>query len=120
MAKESKLLQELGPKKYYKKVEDANKFYDKYKAGKRDPKTGEVFRDISYSNPNKQTNLGRPLGCIECLSCNEPLNVKTSTVSIICGRCRCMHRIEHNREDNTFTVEAVNLNKGTDNEPTES
>lgn len=109
--KESPAMQEMGPKRYRKMVEDNSRAYDKYKAGKRDPKTGEIFRNISTTDPNKKTSFGQSAGYAECSSCEEPFAVKTSTVVVICGKCGKAHTINHNRDTKEFTVEPIETTK---------
>lgn len=95
--RESPLCQELGPKKFTEKVEKANKFYDNYKAGKRDPKTGEFYYHIHGKNPLLKTKLGRNDGCISCGGCEIGLGVTTSTAIVICTRCGTYHEIKRDR-----------------------
>lgn len=104
--KEPPLMQEIGPKKYYEKIDAAHKFYDKYKAGRRDPKTGEYYHHISFSDPNaKRTVTGQSLCQIECHDCGNPLSVRTSTVCITCG-CGCYHSFDYNRDTGELKVES--------------
>lgn len=84
---ESPKMQEMGPKRYRKMIEDNHKFYDKYKAGKTDPVTGVYYHDISFRNPNKRTNTGPVVGEVPCFYCDNPISIKRSTVSVICGNC---------------------------------
>lgn len=112
--KESPKLQELGPKKYYQKLEKMNKFYDQHMAGKRDPKTGIFYNKIDYSNPDKSKNLGgRPLVSFECLSgCGSVISINTTTVCIICDRCKTLHSIHFDRLNSEYVkIEASSIDK---------
>ena len=104
MTRESKGLQELGPKKYFDKIKKANDFYDKYKAGKRDPKTGEYYHHIDFSDPNKKNYLGKSAGAVECVHCGDWFEVSTSTAAVICSNCRKLNYIKYNRDDNSIEV----------------
>lgn len=99
---ESALKQELGPKKYYQKIEKANKEYDLYKAGKRDPKTGVFYHDINFSKPGAK-KLGASLGSIEC-DCGNALSISVTTVMVQCSLCKSCYSIKFNRDDNTLEV----------------
>lgn len=94
MSKEPKLLQELGPKKYRQKMESTNKFYDNHMAGKRNPKTGELYHHISFTDPNKRTNTGKAVGEVECAGCGYVFSVKRSSVMIICSHCKQLNKIK--------------------------
>ena len=86
--RESPLMQEMGPKKYKKMVEKSDKFYDKYKAGRRDPKTGEFYYHIGVKPPRDKeikTNY-LDLGKIPCPKCGSMVEVS----NISCGKiCFC-------------------------------
>jgi hypothetical protein len=90
--KEPPLMQQLGRKKYKEQVEKCNKFYDDHMAGKRNPKTGDYYYPISYSDPSKPKfgNLrARPeetLGYITCRNknCNQPVRVSGVSRGITC------------------------------------
>ncbi len=91
--KESPLCQEIGPKKYKERIEKSNKFYDEFKAGKKDPKTGQFYYHIHGKNPLLKTKLGVNDGCVECGKCKYPLGITTSTSCIICSQCNTLHSI---------------------------
>lgn len=101
---ESKMCQEMGPKKFYEKVEKANKFYDDHKAGKRDPKTGHYYNHINWTDPRKKTKLGSSLCTIECLKCGSHLPINTTTVIIICSQCKHMHKVSYSRLTEELSV----------------
>lgn len=88
---DSPLKQELGSKKYQEKVDAANKFYDTYKAGKRDPKTGVYYNQISFTDPRKsKVGSGTSLGCFQCPTenCSGSIIVKRTTVYSTCLSCK--------------------------------
>ena len=92
--KENSLHQELGTKKYREKVEAANKFYDKYKAGKTDPKTGEYYNPISFSNPNaRKFKLGLSIGEVQCINeqCDYVFSIRRTTRAVICPVCKTLN-----------------------------
>lgn len=97
------LMQEIGPVKYKKMVEDNSRSYDKYKAGKRDPKTGEFYHHIGFDKP-KKTSCGQDLGYIDCPHCDNYFNVKTSTVGIICSKCGKFVSFEYNKETKEMRI----------------
>lgn len=88
--KESALKQDLGPKKYQEKVDKANAFYDKYKAGKTDPKTGEYYHPISFTDPTKSKISTKSVGYFPCpnMECDNGISVKRSTVGVQCFGCK--------------------------------
>ena len=91
MVKESPALQELGPKKYRERMEKANKDYDKYKAGKKNPKTGEFYHHIDLNDPRipkhyGNSSLSETLGYTPCEHCGE----KISVGAISSGKC-CLY-----------------------------
>lgn len=92
--KESPKQQELGPKRYKEMVERENKFYDNYKAGKRDPKTGQYYNPISFSDPRlSKVKTGGSIACVPCVTegCENWLDVKRTTRAIICRSCKKMN-----------------------------
>lgn len=92
--KEPPLMQELGRKKYFEKVEKANKHYDNYKAGKRDPKTGEYYNPISFTNPTKQKFSGvLAIGSIVCEKCLAEYPINRRTFCIICSNCKNLIKV---------------------------
>ena len=109
--KEPPMMQQLGPKKYYEKVDKAAKFYDQHKAGKRDPKTGEFYHNISFTAPKAPTKVGQTLGEIECNGCKRPLTIRTSTICVSCSNCACFHRIKYNRDSGEIAIEATPAKK---------
>lgn len=90
--KEPPLMQEIGPKKYYEKVRKANSEYDKYKAGKINPKTGEYYHRLG-ATPKESNISGSLLGYVECITenCDNYFAVKRNTASIICKKCNCLN-----------------------------
>jgi hypothetical protein len=104
MVKESKGIQELGPKKYYEKIKKENDFYDKYKAGKRDPKTGEYYHKIDFKDPRKKNYLGKTAGAVACVYCDNWFEVSTSTTAVICSNCRKLNFIKYNRDEDSIEV----------------
>jgi hypothetical protein len=93
MAKESPKMQELGPKKYYEKLEKINKHYDDHMAGKRDPKTGELYHPISYTDPSKPKYAFSAKGAsiyVPCKTdgCDNVMGLKRTTRTIICSKCK--------------------------------
>lgn len=102
--KESPKIQEMGLKKYKQMIEKENKFYDQYKAGRKDPKTGQYYYNISTKNPLAKTKLGRDAGCIECLNCGYTLSISTATVIIICSQCKSYHIISRDKHTNDIEV----------------
>lgn len=101
---ESPLKQELGPKKYYERVDKANRDYDKYKAGKTDPKTGVFYRPISFTNPNKGAVHGSNLGCYPCPKCSAALGLKSSTLIIQCRTCHTGIKVKFSRDDDSVEL----------------
>jgi hypothetical protein len=93
MAKESPLRAELGDKKYNEKVEKVNKFYDRYKAGKRDPKTGEYYHHISATDPSKpkysfsNSCLSVTIGHVKCQKCKAKMSVGSNSLGKFCLYC---------------------------------
>lgn len=108
MIKESINAQELGPKKYRDKIEKSNKFYDKYKAGKRDPKTGEFYHNIDFKNPCLKRNLGATAGTVKCFNCDNFFDITTNTKVVICSRCKKLNYVVFNRDDDTIEVSSSN------------
>lgn len=87
--KECALMQELGPKKFYDKVDKANAFYDKYKAGKVDPKTGIKNKEISFTDPRKSKLPSSPtLTCFPCPHCLAHKEVTRRMAGVICSECK--------------------------------
>lgn len=110
MGKESPLCQEIGPKKFRERVEKADKEYDK-KVGKTI--NGIFHHGVSYSDPNKKTQLGRYCGEVECMSgCGKSLSITTSTCVIICSFCKTYHSIQ--KTEDGFEIEAPYLKKESD------
>lgn len=109
--KESPRFQELGPKKYYSELEKQNKFYDKYKAGKKDPKTGEFYHKIDFENPGK-SKLGHSkfIADFKCLNCDTYLTVRRNTAGIICPSCKKFHSVTVNRITEEVLVDGKELN----------
>lgn len=96
------LRDEVSPKKYKQLVEKENKRYDKYMAGKRDPKTGVYYNHIHYSDPRlpkykfSKNSLSETIGYIKCSECGEDLSVGENSM----GKC-CLYCGEYNE----FSVE---------------
>jgi len=107
--KESPKMQEMGPKKYKAMQEKSFKFYDEHKVGKRDPKTGEVFRSINFSNPNKPKQ--KSLTSFECFGCGEGLSITRSTIRTSCGRCQTSHKVEVDKLTDEVTINGVKLDE---------
>jgi hypothetical protein len=84
--RESPLMQEMGPKKYNRMVEKSDKFYDKYKAGRRDPKTGDFYYHIGVKPPRtsdiKSNYEG--LGVIACPKCGKSIEVSNNSNGKVC------------------------------------
>lgn len=91
--KEPPLLQEIGPKKYKEKIHKASEFYDKYKAGKTDPKTGEYYRH--FNQKPTDTLSSSTLGYLECINdnCNNYFKITRNTSIIICSKCNTLNSI---------------------------
>lgn len=90
MAKESIKEQELGPKKYKKKVEEMNRQYDKYKAGTRDSKTGEYYYHIGVKPPRNSNGIKIEfidLGYIKCEFCGSNILVSQHSKGKCCLQC---------------------------------
>ena len=92
MVKESPALQELGPKKYRERMEKANKEYDKYKAGKRDPKTGDYYHHVDFKDPRIPKNYGNSaltevLGYTPCGHCGNEISVGALSNGKCCLYC---------------------------------
>ena len=110
MARESKLLQELGPKKYNKMVEESNKNYDKYRAGKVDPKTGIRNKEISFTDPRKSKIDSPSLCSIEC-ECGRCLNLTRHTVTVTCGMCKKYHAVKYDWSTKELFINGESLGK---------
>lgn len=93
MVKESPKCQEMGPKKYGEYIRKQNAFYDKYKAGKKDPKTGEYYHHISGKDPSKpsitysNSGVSTTIGYVKCKECEADLWVGSNSVGRICLYC---------------------------------
>ena len=91
--KDTPLRAEMGDKKYNSMIERQNKFYDKYKAGKRDPKTGEYYYHISGTDPSNPKRvfsskcLSEELGRVKCTGCETMLSVTSSSRVKVCLFC---------------------------------
>jgi hypothetical protein len=87
--RESPLMQELGPKKFYQKVDRENAFYDKYKAGKIDPKTGIKNKEIFFEDPRKsKISSGSTINSFPCPYCLTPKEVTRRLAGVICSECK--------------------------------
>lgn len=103
--RESPLKQQIGPKKYQQIVEKNAKFYDNYKAGKTDPKTGEFYHHISGNDPNKIKKLGgNSYGSIQCISCDNYFSITRATACIICNHCKKLNKITIDKETGEIFV----------------
>lgn len=109
--KESQKFQEMGPKKYKAELERQNKLYDKYKAGTRDPKTGDYYYHIGVKPPRKG-KTGRDLGSIECPICSNCLSIQTSTVAIICSNCSTYISFNYDKEKEEISIREVKPRNG--------
>lgn len=106
--RESRRLQELGPKKYYSEVERHNKFYDNHMAGKTNPKTGDYYHAINFKDPNKKKGLGsRYFTTVPCEQCGTPLSLTTKTAAIICASCNKFHSVTINQEHSIVLVNDI-------------
>jgi hypothetical protein len=105
--KESPLMQDLGPKKYQTMLEKNSSFYDKYKAGKRDPKTGEFYHHIGLDKPKGRTKTGKDMGDIECPKCGRLLNIRSSTIAISCSQCRTNIVLEYDKELEEMRIKEI-------------
>lgn len=110
---EAALKQELGPKKYQDKVDKANAFYDKYKAGKRDPKTGVYYHPISFTDPRKsKIGSGSSVGCFACPNpnCDHGISVKRTTAGVLCAGCKQFISVSVDKltDEVTLTLKEVN------------
>lgn len=110
-------MQELGPKKYRKLQEESFKNYDKYKAGKTDPKTGVYYNTIDFGNPASKKNSAMNMaGCLisdfRCPSegCDNWLTVRRNTAGICCSKCNKYHSIKVDKETEEFTVNGIKIN----------
>jgi len=101
--KESPLMQELGPRKYNKLIQDNSTQYDKFKAGKRDPKTGEYFRHIGFDKP-KDSKFGQDLGFLDCPYCDNYFQVRSSTAGIICSKCKKFIALDYNKDTKEINI----------------
>jgi hypothetical protein len=92
--REPKLLQEIGPKKYKEKIRKASEFYDKYKAGKTDPKTGEYYNHFT-SKPSGSKISSVSIGQLKCSTegCNNFFSIKRTTCMVICSKCNKLNSI---------------------------
>lgn len=90
--REPKLLQEIGPKKYKEKVRKSSEFYDKYKAGKTDPKTGEYYHHLGPVVKPKVLG-GATIGYVKCVndSCDNYFAINRSTACAICSKCNTLN-----------------------------
>jgi len=83
-------MQDMGPKKYREMVQKENSFYDKHKAGKKDPKTGQYYHHISTTDPRlAKSTSGTLCGYLECKTenCNEYYRVSSNSAGYICNKC---------------------------------
>lgn len=89
--KESPLKQTIGPKKYEERVRKAWDFYDKYKAGKTDPKTGIYYNHIDFTGKNQpkiiNSTVPTPeIGHLTC-SCGARIPINKHIMSYSCLGC---------------------------------
>jgi hypothetical protein len=90
---ETRLRAEMGDKKYKAMVEKSNKDYDKYKAGKRNPKTGEYYYHLDSRDPNKplysfsSSCVSEFIAEVKCKGCDEMIPVSENTSRKICLYC---------------------------------
>jgi len=92
-AKDTPLRAEMGDKKYFKMIEKQNQHYDKYKAGRRDPKTGMYYHEISGTDPNKSivstsaSCVSHTIGEVPCIKCGELITVGSNSARKCCLYC---------------------------------
>lgn len=72
------------------KIHKANKFYDKYMAGKWNRKEGEYNFDLSKSKKKKTTDV---LSSISCKHCGISVIVHSNTHSFICSKCSSFNSV---------------------------
>lgn len=113
MAKESPKAQEMGPKKYKKMVEDSHKFYDKYKAGRTDPKTGVYYNEISLTKPKSKSVSGCIIKEFQCFSkdCGNYMTVRRNTAGICCSKCNKYHSVNVDKLTEEVKVNGVKINE---------
>jgi len=72
------------------KIHKANKFYDKYMAGKWNPEEGEY-----NFNLNKQENKssGGSFNYLFCKNCGSEIRGKNNTSSFICSKCNSFNSV---------------------------
>lgn len=95
--------QEMGPRRYRDMIERTNREYDTYKKGKRNPKTGEYYYDISFNKPRKY-NFGQSLGFIDCPFCDNYFEVRTSTRGIICSKCNKFISLDYDKNTKELII----------------
>lgn len=105
--KESPLKQELGPRKYNQMLENNSKFYDRHKAGRRDPKTGTYYHEISFEKP-RVSKFGQDLGFLDCPYCDNYFQVRSSTAGIICSKCKKFIAVDYNKETKEISIRREN------------
>lgn len=107
MVNKTVLRQELGDKKYNQLVEKENKFYDNYKAGKRDPKTGQFYYNIDFKDPRKKTIPQKTIDGFYCSTCNIGLPLSRTTYMIQCTRCKTLYKVDRDKLSDEFIVTLV-------------
>jgi len=100
---------EKGTKKYKDAVQKSNDFYDKHKAGKRDPKTGIVNNKIDFEKPSTRIAPGSPIGGFLCFSenCDHSFSVNRTTAGICCPHCKVYYSVKVNKLTDEIVVNGV-------------
>jgi hypothetical protein len=103
-------------------VEDNHKFYDKYKAGKTDPKTGVFYNDISFKKPKTAGCSGAFVTHFECFTedCNNVMTIRRNTAGIGCSTCKKWHSISVDKYTDEVTINGVKLDEFGNQIPTTS
>ena len=73
------------------KVHKANKFYDKYMAGKWNEAEGEYNFDLSNVKKRKYISSNNSINCKDC---GTGVRVQNNTKSFICSKCNSFNSID--------------------------
>jgi hypothetical protein len=107
ITRESNLCQEMGPKKFHQMVEKENKFYDQHKAGRKDPKTGQMYYNIDYKDPRKQTIKQKTIDGFMCDVCESGISLSRTTFMIQCSHCQTLYKITRDKLTDEFEVDLI-------------
>jgi hypothetical protein len=108
--KESAKRQEMGPKKFDAMVEKQNKFYDEHLAGRKNPKTGDLYHKIDFKDPRKQTIKQKFIDGFQC-ECGNSLSLSRTTFMTQCSNCKSLYKILRDKMTDEFEVELVKSGK---------